>query len=220
MAKEVGLTDRDSLKLIGESGVIGIIRIQTTEDLLAIAEALHRGGLNCLEITMNTPGALRAIESACEKLPQVLLGAGTILDAISAREAILAGAQFLVTPTVKLDVLEVAHRYGIPAIIGAMTPTEILTAWEAGADLVKVFPAAILGPKYLQEIRGPFPQIPLVPTGGITAENAGDFVRAGAVAVCVGSWLVDKKAVAEGRFEVLTERARQLVEAVRKARES
>jgi len=214
------LADRDSLKLIGESGVIGIIRIQTTEDLLSIAEALHCGGLNCLEITMNTPGALRAIESACEKLPQVLLGAGTVLDAISAREAILAGAQFLVTPTVKLDVLEVAHRYGIPAIIGAMTPTEILTAWEAGADLVKVFPAAILGPKYLQEIRGPFPQIPLVPTGGITAENAGDFIRAGAVAVCVGSWLVDKKAIVEGRFEVLTERARQLVEAVRKARES
>jgi len=206
--------------LTDESGVIGIIRIQTAEDLLAIAGALHRGGLNCLEITMNTPGALRAIESAREKLPQVLLGAGTVLDAISAREAILAGAQFLVTPTVKLDVLEVAHRYGVPAIIGAMTPTEILTAWEAGADMVKVFPASVLGPKYLQEIHGPLPQIPLVPTGGITAENAGDFIRAGAVAVCVGSWLVDKKAIAEGRLEVLTERARQLVEAVRKARES
>jgi 2-dehydro-3-deoxyphosphogluconate aldolase/(4S)-4-hydroxy-2-oxoglutarate aldolase len=214
------LTSQDSLKLIDESGVIGIIRIQTAEDLLAIAGALHRGGLNCLEITMNTPGALRVIESAREKLPQVLLGAGTVLDAISAREAILAGAQFLVTPTVKLDVLEVAHRYGVPAIIGAMTPTEILTAWEAGADMVKVFPASILGPKYLQEIHGPLPQIPLVPTGGITADNAGDFIRAGAVAVCVGSWLVDKKAVAEGRFEVLTERARQLVEAVRRARES
>jgi 2-dehydro-3-deoxyphosphogluconate aldolase/(4S)-4-hydroxy-2-oxoglutarate aldolase len=214
------LISQDSLKLIGESGAIGIIRIQTAEDLLAIAGALHRGGLNCLEITMNTPGALRAIESAREKLPQVLLGAGTVLDAISAREAILAGAQFLVTPTVKLDVLEVAHRYGVPAIIGAMTPTEILTAWEAGADMVKVFPASILGPKYLQEIHGPLPQIPLVPTGGITAENAGEFIRAGAVAVCVGSWLVDKKAVAEGRFEVLTERARQLVEAVRRARES
>jgi 2-dehydro-3-deoxyphosphogluconate aldolase/(4S)-4-hydroxy-2-oxoglutarate aldolase len=216
----VTLISQDSLKLIGESGAIGIIRIQTAEDLLAIAGALHRGGLNCLEITMNTPGALRAIESAREKLPQVLLGAGTVLDAISAREAILAGAQFLVTPTVKLDVLEVAHRYGVPAIIGAMTPTEILTAWEAGADMVKVFPASVLGPKYLQEIHGPLPQIPLVPTGGITAENAGEFIRAGAVAVCVGSWLVDKKAVAEGRFEVLTERARQLVEAVRRARES
>ncbi|MBC7109010.1 MAG: bifunctional 4-hydroxy-2-oxoglutarate aldolase/2-dehydro-3-deoxy-phosphogluconate aldolase [Methanomassiliicoccales archaeon] len=214
------MISQDFLKLIGESGAIGIIRIQTAEDLLAIAGALHRGGLNCLEITMNTPGALRAIESAREKLPQVLLGAGTVLDAISAREAILAGAQFLVTPTVKLDVLEVAHRYGVPAIIGAMTPTEILTAWEAGADMVKVFPASALGPKYLQEIHGPLPQIPLVPTGGITAENAGEFIRAGAVAVCVGSWLVDKKAVAEGRFEVLTERARQLVEVVRKARES
>jgi len=214
------LTSQNSLKLTDESGVIGIIRIQTAEDLLAIAGALHRGGLNCLEITMNTPGALRAIESTREKLPQVLLGAGTVLDAISAREAILAGAQFLVTPTVKLDVLEVAHRYGVPAIIGAMTPTEILTAWEAGADMVKVFPASVLGPKYLQEIHGPLPQIPLVPTGGITAENAGDFIRAGAVAVCVGSWLVDKKAITEGRLEVLTERARQLVEAVRKARES
>jgi 2-dehydro-3-deoxyphosphogluconate aldolase/(4S)-4-hydroxy-2-oxoglutarate aldolase len=214
------LVSQDSLKLIDESGAIGIIRIQTAEDLLSIAGALHRGGLNCLEITMNTPGALRAIESAREKLPQVLLGAGTVLDAISAREAILAGAQFLVTPTVKLDVLEVAHRYGVPAIIGAMTPTEILTAWEAGADMVKVFPASALGPKYLQEIHGPLPQIPLVPTGGITAENAGDFIRAGAVAVCVGSWLVDKKAIAEGRLEVLTERARQLVEAVRKAREN
>jgi len=213
------LINQDSLKLIGESGVIGIIRIQTVEDLLAIAGALHRGGLNCLEITMNTPGALRAIESAREKLPQVLLGAGTVLDAISAREAILAGAQFLVTPTVKLDVLEVAHRYGVSAIIGAMTPTEILTAWEAGADLVKVFPASVLGPKYLQQIHGPLPQIPLVPTGGITADNAGDFIRAGAAAVCVGSWLVDKKAIAERRFEVLTERAHQLVEAVRKARE-
>ena len=214
------MISQDSLKLIGESGAIGIIRIQTAEDLLSIAGALYRGGLNCLEITMNTPGALRAIESAREKLPQVLLGAGTVLDAISAREAILAGAQFLVTPTVKLDVLEVAHRYGVPAIIGAMTPTEILTAWEAGADMVKVFPASVLGPKYLQEIHGPLPQIPLVPTGGITAENAGEFIRTGAVAVCVGSWLVDKKAVAEGRFEVLTERARQLVEAVRRARES
>ena len=214
------MTSQNSLKLTDESGVIGIIRIQTAEDLLAIAGALHRGGLNCLEITMNTPGALRAIESTREKLPQVLLGAGTVLDAISAREAILAGAQFLVTPTVKLDVLEVAHRYGVPAIIGAMTPTEILTAWEAGADMVKVFPASVLGPKYLQEIHGPLPQIPLVPTGGITAENAGDFIRAGAVAVCVGSWLVDKKAITEGRLEVLTERARQLVEAVRKARES
>ena len=208
------------LRSFTDTGIVGIIRVQSSTELLRIAQALYRGGLYCLEITMNTPGALKAIEEVGQNLPEIIMGAGTVLDAVSAREAILAGAQFLVTPTVKLDVLEVAHRYGVPAIIGAMTPTEILTAWEAGADLVKVFPASVLGPKYLQEIHGPLPQIPLVPTGGITAENAGDFIRAGAVAVCVGSWLVDKKAVAEGRFEVLTERARQLVEAVRKARES
>jgi len=208
------------LRSFTDTGIVGIIRVQSSTELLRIAQALYRGGLYCLEITMNTPGALKAIEEVGQNLPEIIMGAGTVLDAVSAREAILAGAQFLVTPTVKLDVLEVAHRYGVPAIIGAMTPTEILTAWEAGADLVKVFPASVLGPKYLQEIHGPLPQIPLVPTGGITADNAGDFIRAGAVAVCVGSWLVDKKAVAEGRFEVLTERARQLVEAVRKARES
>ncbi len=210
--------DFTAVEEIKRTGAIGIIRIQTTEDLVAIARALHEGGLTCIEITMNTPGALKAIESASDQLPNVLLGAGTVLDGVTAREAILAGARFLVTPTVKLDVLEVAHRYGIPAIIGAMTPTEILTAWEAGATMVKVFPASVLGPRYLQEIHGPFPQIPLVPTGGITAENAPDFIKAGAVAVCAGSWLVDKKAVADGRYEVLTEHARQLLEAVERAR--
>lgn len=209
-----------ALGQLEESKVLGIIRIRTAEDLIRIAKALHEGGLSCLEITMNTPGALEAIETARKTFPRTLMGAGTVLDGITARQAVLAGAQFLVTPTVKLDVLEIAHRYGVPAIIGAMTPTEILTAWEAGADMVKVFPASVLGPKYLQEIHGPLPQIPLVPTGGITADNAGEFIRAGAVAVCVGSWLVDKKAVAEGRYEVLTERASQLVEVVRKAKES
>lgn len=204
---------------IREAGAVGIIRVQTAEDLVQIARALSGGGLSCLEITMTTPGALRAIEEAVSRLDGVLMGAGTVLDAPTARQAILAGGQFLVTPTVKLDVLEMAHRYGVPAIIGAMTPTEILTAWEAGADLVKVFPASVLGPRYLQEVHGPLPQIPLVPTGGITAENAPEFIRAGAAAVCAGSWLVDKKAVAEGRYEALTEQARKLVDAVRRARE-
>lgn len=202
------------------AGALGVIRIQTAEDLIRVAQALHDGDLSCLEITMNTPGALRAIEEAQVKLPQVLMGAGTVLDGPTARQAVLAGAQFLVTPTVRLDVLEVAHRYGVPAIIGAMTPTEILTAWEQGASMVKVFPASALGPGFIREVHGPLPQIPLVPTGGITADNAGDFIRAGAALVCVGSWLVDKKAVAEGNFAVLTERAKKLVEAVKRARES
>lgn len=207
------------VEVLCSNGVLGIIRVQTVEDLTRIAHALNKGGLQCLEITMNTPGALRAIEEAQAKLPDVLMGAGTVLDAATARQAILAGAKFLVTPTVKLDVLEMAHRYGVPAIIGAMTPTEILTAWEAGAAMVKVFPASVLGPRYIQEVHGPLPQIPLVPTGGITAENAGEFIKAGAAMVCVGSWLVDKKAVAEGRYEILTQRAHALMEAVKRARE-
>ena len=204
-------------KLIQESA-LGIIRVQSAGGLIQIAQALHTGGLACVEITMTTPGALRAIEEAKGKLDGVLMGAGTVLDGPTARQAILAGAQFLVTPTVEPDVIEMAHRYGVIVIPGAMTPTEILTAWELGADMVKVFPASILGPGYLKAVHGPLPQIPLVPTGGITADNAGDFIKAGAAAVCAGSWLVNKKAVAEGRYEVLTERARQLVEAVERAK--
>ena len=211
----------DKNKAMGQlitSGALGIIRVNQAEGLVRIARALQQGELNCIEITMTTPGALRAIEETSEELTGVIMGAGTVLDATTARQAILAGAEFLVTPTVELDVIEMAHRYGKVAIIGAMTPTEILTAWEAGADMVKVFPAGILGPGYLKAVHGPLPQIPLVPTGGVTAKTAGEFIRAGAVVVCAGSWLVDKKAVAEGRYEVLTERARQLVEAVKKAR--
>jgi len=199
--------------------VLGIIRVSQAEGLIRIAQALQDGGINCVEITMTTPGALRAIEETSEKLTGVIMGAGTVLDATTARQAILAGAEFLVTPTVKLDVIEMAHRYGKVVIAGAMTPTEILTAWEAGADMVKVFPASVLGPSYLKAVRGPLPQIPLVPTGGITADNAGEFIRAGAAMVCAGGWLVDKEAVANERYEVLTERARQLVDAVSKARE-
>jgi len=207
-----------TVRKLMEWGVLGIIRVQEAEGLLRITKALQEGGLNCVEITMTTPGALRAIEEAGGKLEGVTMGAGTVLDAPTARQAILAGAEFLVTPTVEVDVIETARRYGIVVIPGAMTPTEILTAWEMGADMIKVFPAGILGPGYLKAVRGPLPQIPLVPTGGITAGNAGEFIRAGAAMVCAGGWLVDKKAVAEGRYEVLTEQARKLVEAVKKAK--
>ncbi len=201
-----------------ESGTLGIIRVNQAAQLVNIAQALQAGGLSCIEITMTTPGALRAIEEASGKLEGVLMGAGTVLDAPTARQAILAGAQFLVTPTVKPDVIEMAHRYGVVVIPGAMTPTEILTAWELGADMVKVFPADVLGPGYLKAVHGPLPQIPLVPTGGITADNADEFMKAGAALVSASSWLVDKKAVAEGRYEILTEQARALVAAVEKAK--
>ncbi len=201
-----------------ERKVLGIIRVQTVEDFPRLVQALQLGGIHCTEITMTTPGALRAIEEASEKFDDVLMGTGTVLDAPTARQAILAGAKFIVTPTVEPDVIEMARRYGVVAIAGAMTPTEIIAAWETGADIVKVFPANILGPGYLKAVHGPLPQIPLAPTGGITADNASEFLKAGAALVCAGSWLVDKKAVAEGRYEVLTERARKLVEVVKKAK--
>jgi len=213
------MNKRQTMESSLEAGIVAVVRIDTSKQLLQIAKAISIGGITHIEITMTTPGALQAIEEANGKLDGVIIGAGTVLDASTARLTILAGAQFLVTPTIALDVIEMAHRYGKLVIAGAMTPTEILTAWEAGADIVKVFPANVLGPRYLKAVHGPLPQIPLVPTGGITADNSGDFIKAGAAAICAGSWLVDKKTIAEERYEILTERARKLVAVVNKARE-
>ena len=207
-----------TMRQMDECGAVAVIRVGSPDSLLRVSQALQAGGLNCVEIAMTTPGALRAIEEVAERLRDVHIGAGTVLDGVTARQAILAGAEFLVSPTVERDVIEMAHRYGKVMICGAMTPTEILNAWEAGAEFVKVFPAEVLGPQYLKAIGGPLPQIRLVPTGGVTAENAGDFVRAGAAMVCAGSWLLDGKAIAQGRYAAITRRARQLIEAVRTAR--
>lgn len=207
------------LEQLKKDGGLAIVRADCIVNLVRVAEAVRDGGISSVEITMTTPGALDALGEAVKELDGVLLGAGTILDATTARMAILAGARFLVTPTVERDVIEMGHRYDVAVICGAMTPTEILTAWEAGADMVKVFPADALGPGYLKAVRGPLPQIPLVPTGGVTAETAGQYICAGAELVCAGGWLVDSKTVAEGRYEALTQRARQLVAAIRKARE-
>ncbi len=212
------MNKRQTIESSLEAGIVAVVRIDTSKQLLQVAKRISVGGISCIEITMTTPGALQAIEEAKGKLDGVVIGAGTVLDASTARLTILAGAQFLVTPTVALDVIEMAHRYGKVVIAGAMTPTEILTAWEAGADMVKVFPANVLGPGYLKAVHGPLPQIPLVPTGGITADNAGEFIKAGAAVICAGSWLVDKKTITEERYEILTERARELVDAVSKAR--
>jgi 2-dehydro-3-deoxyphosphogluconate aldolase/(4S)-4-hydroxy-2-oxoglutarate aldolase len=149
----------------------------------------------------------------------VLVGAGTVLDPETARAVILAGAEFVVSPTLNLGVIEVCRRYSKIVIPGTFTPTEILTAWEAGADIVKVFPATVGGPQYLRDIKGPLPQIRLMPTGGVNLENTPDFIRAGAVAVAAGTSLVDKKAVKEKNYDLITETARKFVEAVKRARE-
>lgn len=209
-----------NLKLILNTGVVAAIRTPNPEQLLQVARAIHKGGICCIEIAMNTPGALRIIEEIAIKLEGVLIGAGTVLDPETARASILAGAQFIVSPILNFKVIEMVNRYGKIAIPGAFTPTEALQAWEAGADIVKIFPAARLGPKYLSDLKAPLPQLRLMPTGGIDEENATDFIRAGADVICVGSALIDKKAISEQRFEVLSEKAQRLIAAVQKGRNS
>lgn len=202
---------------IRETGLVAILRLREAEAFLTCAEALVEAGVRALEVTMTTQGALEALVSVRPRLPQgVAVGVGTVLDAETARAALLAGAEFLVSPTLSTEVIALARRYGVPVIPGAFTPTEILHAWEAGADFVKVFPAVAGGPDYIRALRGPLPQIPLVPTGGVELENVGEFIRAGAAAVGVGSSLLTPEALADP--EVLLRRARAFLEAIRAAR--
>jgi 2-dehydro-3-deoxyphosphogluconate aldolase/(4S)-4-hydroxy-2-oxoglutarate aldolase len=199
----------ETLRRILESGVVAVVRLPSGEQLLDVAAAIEAGGLGVIEFTMTTPGATEAIAAASAAMgDRVVIGAGTVLDGATARTAINAGARFIVAPTLSRETIEVCHRYGAVVIPGAYTPTEILTAWEWGADLVKVFPAASLGPGYFKDVLAPLPQIRLVPTGGVDLETAGSFIAAGAVAVAVGSNLVDPKLVAAGDFAAITERAR------------
>jgi 2-dehydro-3-deoxyphosphogluconate aldolase/(4S)-4-hydroxy-2-oxoglutarate aldolase len=210
---------QDQVELIERDGVIAIVRFERSEDLLHAAKAVAAGGVKIIEFTMTTPGALDLIAEAARELgEEVLLGAGTVLDSETARAAILAGAEFVVAPTLNLKVIETCHRYSKVVIPGAYTPTEILTAWEAGADFVKVFPAEVGGAAYFRAVRAPLPQIKLIPVGGVTLENTGEFIRAGAAAVAVGSNLVEKRAIADGHFGKLTENARLFVDAILKAR--
>ena len=207
------------LRVIIDCGVVAVVRVGSAREALEVCPAIARGGVKPVEVTMTVPNAVDVIKEFKSTVKdEVLVGAGTVLDPETARAAILAGVDYIVTPTLNLKVIEMCHRYGIVVIPGAFTPTEILTAWEAGADIVKVFPAGVAGPQYLKDIKGPLPQVRLLPTGGVTLENTPDFIKAGAVAVAVGTALVDKKLVAEKKFDLITERARQFVEAVRKAR--
>lgn len=209
----------DQIRLISESGVIAIVRFDRSEELVEVARAIRAGGVRAIEFTMTTPNALDIIAQAVGEFgDEVLLGAGTVLDAETARAAILAGAEFIVAPTLNPRVIEVAHRYSKTVIPGAFTPTEILTAWECGADFVKVFPAEFGGPAYIKAVRAPLPQVRLIPVGGVSLETVGDFIRAGCAAVAVGSHLVKKSAIAARNFNELTELARQFVAAVNQAR--
>ncbi len=198
-----------------------VIRARSAEQARQAAEAVLRGGIGIIEITMTVPGAIGVLEKLSGELGnEVLLGAGTILDPETARAAILAGAQFLVAPSLNVKVIEMAHRYSKAVLPGALTPTEVLTAWEAGADFVKVFPCGnVGGAKYIKSLKAPFPQIELVPTGGVNLETATDFLLAGAAALGVGAELVDAKALAAGHPEVIEENARKFLACVRSARE-
>ena len=207
------------LRVIIDCGVVAVVRVGSAREALEVCLAIARGGVKPVEVTMTVPNAIDVIKEFKSTVKdEVLVGAGTVLDPETARAAILAGVDYIVTPTLNLKVIEMCHRYGKVVIPGAFTPTEILTAWEAGADIVKVFPAGVAGPQYLKDIKGPLPQVRLLPTGGVTLENTPDFIKAGAVAVAVGTALVDKKLVAEKKFDLITEKANQFVEAVRKAR--
>jgi 2-dehydro-3-deoxyphosphogluconate aldolase/(4S)-4-hydroxy-2-oxoglutarate aldolase len=198
--------------------VIALIRADNPDGLLDCAKALAAGGLTSIELTMTTPGAIRMLEKATAELPDFLFGLGTVLDAETARLGILAGASFIVTPALRPDVITLCRRYSVPVFAGAFTPTEIVNAWEAGADAAKVFPAEFFGPAYIKSIKAPFPHIDLVPTGGVNADNVGDFLKAGAMATAAGSSLVDAKALKEKNWAAITARAQAFVKAVAAAR--
>ncbi|BBM69375.1 bifunctional 4-hydroxy-2-oxoglutarate aldolase/2-dehydro-3-deoxy-phosphogluconate aldolase [Rhodothermus marinus] len=202
-------------------GAVAVIRMSDPERLVRVVEAICEGGVTAIEITMSVPRAFQMIEEVARRLGDVaLVGAGSVLDAETARLVIEAGARYVVSPVFKPEIIQTAHRYDVPALPGAFTPTEILAAHEAGADIVKVFPADVVGMAFFRAIKAPMPQLKLMPTGGVTLTNAGEWLRAGACAVGVGSALLDRVAIAEGRWEKLTENARTLVESIRQARES
>ncbi|PYS45652.1 MAG: 2-dehydro-3-deoxyphosphogluconate aldolase [Acidobacteria bacterium] len=208
------------LSRIREVGIVPVVRASSADEAFEAIEAIKAGGIPILEITMTVPRALSVLERVRASYgDDVIVGAGTVLDAETARACILAGAQFIVSPALNLDTISCCHRYSIAVMPGALTPTEVVQAWTAGADFVKVFPAGAMGgANYIKSLKAPLPQIELVPTGGVSLKTAADFIRAGASALGVGADLVDTKALGEGRADLITERARQFVEIVRTAR--
>ncbi len=209
------------INYLTDHGIVAVVRADGGgDDLVRVVEAVMEGGVRCIEITMTTPGAIQCIETASARLrgADVCIGVGTVLDAETARTAILAGAQYVVSPVMVPGVIDMAHRYGKPCLPGAWTPTEIFRAWEAGGDIVKVFPASVGGLEYIKALRGPLPQIPLCPTGGVDLGNLVDFVDAGVVAIGVGGNMVGKKLVEARDFKGITENARRYADAFAKAR--
>jgi len=215
------MTREQALQKVLDGGIVSIIRAQSGEQLVDVAKALYEGGIDVIEVTFTVPGVLDIISAVKRELgDRILLGAGTVLDTETARAAILAGAEFIVTPTVNPDVIRLCNRYSKVIMPGGFTPTEVLTAWEAGADIVKVFPADVGGPSFLKAIHGPMPHIRLLPTGGVDLETLPAFVKAGACAVGLGSALVEKQAVESGDMNRIRTLAEQYVALVKQTRDS
>jgi 2-dehydro-3-deoxyphosphogluconate aldolase/(4S)-4-hydroxy-2-oxoglutarate aldolase len=214
------MTKIDGLRLIRETGVIAIMRAKSPEQLMAAADAIKAGGVRVIEVTMTTPGALSIIAEAAKKYgSEVLFGAGTVLDPETARAAILAGAGFVVAPTLNLEVIRLCNRYSVPVMPGCATPTEMLTAWEAGADMIKLFPADVGGPDLVKAILAPLPQLQIVPVGGVDLKTAANFIRKGAVALGVGGSLINQALLDSGDMAELTRRATGFIEEVKRGRQ-
>jgi 2-dehydro-3-deoxyphosphogluconate aldolase/(4S)-4-hydroxy-2-oxoglutarate aldolase len=213
------MSKETDLRRVLDCGIVAVVRSPDSGQLVEVCRALADGGVTVVEITMTVPGALDVVREVRQSLgDRVLLGAGTILDPETARAALLAGAEYLVAPTVNPDVIRLCQRYDKLVMPGAFTPTEILTAWEAGADIIKVFPAEVVGPAFFKALRGPLPQVRLMPTGGVDLTTAADFLKAGACCLGVGGQLIEPKAVAERNFERIRELARQYVAVVKQTR--
>jgi 2-dehydro-3-deoxyphosphogluconate aldolase/(4S)-4-hydroxy-2-oxoglutarate aldolase len=213
------MSNDTQLRRVLDCGIVAVVRSEDSQQLVEVARALADGGVTVVEITMSVPNALDVLRQVRQALgDRILLGAGTVLDPETARMVLLAGAEYIVAPTVNLDLIRLCRRYDKLVMPGAFTPTEIVTAWEAGADIVKVFPAEIVGPAYFKAMRGPLPQIRLMPTGGVDLTTAAEFVKAGACCLGIGGQLVEPKAVAERNFERIRDRARQYVTIVKRTR--
>ncbi len=221
---EQTMKDRATRQTVAEverAGIVAVIRIKEPEKLRAVVDAISEGGIRALEITMTVPGAVELIRQLAPTLPSgFIFGAGTVVDAETAHRVVDAGAQFIVSPVFRRAVIEACQARNVASMPGCFTPTEILDAWDAGADVVKVFPATTLGPGYLKDIHGPLPHVKLMPTGGVTLDNAGDWIRAGAVAVGVGTSLLDAKAIAASDFKQLRANAERIVANVRAAQQA
>jgi 2-dehydro-3-deoxyphosphogluconate aldolase/(4S)-4-hydroxy-2-oxoglutarate aldolase len=215
------MTKNAVLSSLKEIGLVPVLRAESEAQALAIASAIADGGVTVLEITMTVPGAVRVMGRLTKERPDLLIGAGTVLDAETARICMLEGAQFVVSPALNLKTIEMCQRYSIPMLPGALTPTEVVTAWQAGADVIKIFPASALGgAKYLKSLKAPLPQVEMIPTGGVSLATAREFLDAGAFALGVGADLVDTKAMAAGQPEKITASARKYLEIVREFRKT